>query len=273
MHNELYQRDKTPQMSECHERFLNFSQLLSELVDERGRKLNDTTVAFLYQLFPNDLFVKAFSLLETNLMFLYVWDSNDTIAKTSGKKHAGDGVDNSCDCISEPNQPMLQKQTHFHKHNSDKNDVSRLANLLYDDLTRTSILHRIIVQSVEGEVSKHPTYVDVATWFCSCDDYTRCFKSLVSDRDVESARLENTSCLEEMFERYSEETEDSFGKVNSHMHVNTSKVICQHLLAAAILLQTSLKVLKFFTSVKQSVSIFSVNNKDDWLKLHLNIID
>lgn len=251
-------------MSQGQERFLNYSQLLSELVDGRGRTLNDTTVAFLYQLFPNDLFVKAFSLLETHNLFLYVWDSIDDVALNDGVQCSDAEIDETSNSVAGSRLPTEGHQCHS-KRNSNDNDISRLANMLYDLETRSKTLHRIIVQSVDEEVSKKPIYVDVTAWFCSCNEYTKCFSGMLHNNGDEG--------YQGMFETYGNETDDNFAKVNSHTHVNSSKVICQHLLAAAILLQTSLKVLKYFTSVKQSVSLFSINNKDDWLKLHLNIVD
>ena len=217
-------------MELCQERFLNYSSLLSSLVNEDGIGLNDTTVAFLHQLFPNDIFVKAFSLLETHNIFLYVWSSS---------KGSNNGI----------------------------HDVSALAETLYDDNLRSTTLLRMIVQSIDQEFSKEPIYVDVSAWFCSCSEYSECLQ------DLTSITIADEDPLDKYFEIYSHSTGDCFSRIRENMYMNTSKTLCQHLLAGAILLQTSAKVLKYFTAVKQTVSLICISNKDDWLKLHLNIVE
>lgn len=260
------------------ERFLNYSQLLSTIVDDTGKGLNDTTVAFLYQLFPDDMFVKAFSLLESNNIFLYLWNSDVTVRKPSSDSDSTEADDSRtipADISSheEKTTNIDSMHTSGYSKNDPQDNTHEMLKLLYAEENR-SVMHRIIVQSIDKGNTQEPIYVNVSSWLCSCNEYSECLLSLLRASDnIENTNTKDDQPFPTAFEVYAKDTEDKFAKVSTNKHVNINKVFCEHLLASSILLHTSLKVLNYFTTFQKTVSVFTIANRDDWLRLHLNIVE
>ncbi|AEY98960.1 FAGR140Cp [Eremothecium gossypii FDAG1] len=195
----------------------NYSKLLRNLVTE-DNVLNEVVVSFLYQLFPRDLFVRAFSLLESADMFIYVW------------------------------MPTPKE-----------------ADELLESLYNGTPLYRPIVRPRGPD--DRPVCVDLDHWFCSCTEFAAtCRPHLVGDTPLSDALFRPTEAAD---------PDDCFGMLAGpqHLRADPEKLMCEHLFAFAILLQTDLRVLRHFsTGPGAQVFVLGITSIDEWLKLHLNVV-
>lgn len=223
-------------MSMSDNTHINYSELLAELINDD--KLNDIIVSFLYHLFPNELFIRAFSLLESNDMFIYVFEDTSSI-----------------DTIK-----SIKSST-----SNEEDELCELVNKFYDPDSESLFIYRLIVRETNNLEEDKPIYVDLNHWFCSCEEYSQNFTDgLFSPDDL--------SC--QFTKELDQHTSDRFAKWLKYPQRfwNHEKLICIHLLAFGILLQTSVKVLRYFTITKLQVFLIRIHSSDEWLKLHLNII-
>lgn len=258
-----------------NERFLNYSQLLSNLIEEKEEKLNEGTIAFLYQLFPNDMFVKAFSLLESSTIFLYIWNS-EVIQPKYDTSHESIGIGYKSQPQDRLESWAFEAGAGFDsikpsKPASPEDDVFMLFESIYQ--TDSNRLTRIIVQQVEEASAQELICIDVDSWSCSCHEYAECLANPMNSTTNAKSSNEYFTEKFDLLERFNENVEDKFAKIKPGVHVNVNRILCEHLLAASILLKTSTRVLAYFAMTKKTVSVLSVNNRDDWLKLHLNLLE
>ncbi|GAV52473.1 hypothetical protein ZYGR_0AG04640 [Zygosaccharomyces rouxii] len=212
---------------------INHSKLFGQLINKNGQ-MNDTVASFLYYMFPRELFIRALSLIESCNMFIYVLVPSDV--------------------------------------NSDTNQLSSflevpdLVNSIYDD----SELHRLIVKPNDDDI---PIYVDLNNWMCSCQEYTDLMLEQLNhmeSRSLSSSLLKDVNDSQ-MFQ------EDRFAQLDAHSlsmqrYVHSEKLNCPHLLAYSILLRSSTRTLLHFLERGQ-ILLIQINNMDEWLKLHINVVE
>ncbi|AMD22225.1 HGL115Cp [Eremothecium sinecaudum] len=243
------------------EESLNYSKLLSSLINEDGT-LNEVVTSFLYQLFPRDLFVRAFSLLESTDLLIYILD---TEKKLSEKPPGGETQDTK-DHKNVENDQKASSASNSPHHIPEANNLDSLINACYEkDSTK---IFRLIVQQANQDIA--PFYVDLEKWFCSCDEYAGLLcEKLRSEKSLAEQLINHKGSIPS-------ENQDDFAKIrlqSDSVIARHDKIMCPHLLAFAILLQTSQSVLRYFTKgPTPGVFIFTVAEIDDWLKLHLNVV-
>lgn len=212
---------------------INHSKLFSQLVNNDGQ-MNDIIASFLYYMFPRELFIRALSLIDSCNMFIYVLIPSKVDEET--------------------NQPLRSLQ------------ISDLVNSIYDD----SELYRLIVKPSDEDV---PIYVDLNNWMCSCQEYTDLMLEEVnSTKDGNLA----TSLLNDIDDSQKFQ-EDRFSQLDAHSlsmqrYVSQDKINCPHLLAYSILLRSSTRTLSHFIE-KGQVLLIQIDNMDEWLKLHINVVE
>ncbi|CAR30337.1 Suppressor of hydroxyurea sensitivity protein 2 [Lachancea thermotolerans] len=245
------------------EHYIDYSQLLAQLLDKDG-ELNETTVSFLYHLFPSDFFVRAMSLIDSNNMFIYVFERDETSAAlTTSVGTEPDEVETTTETLrTSPSPPVASEQELGNAVQS-----SALINTLYEK--PQSVLHRLIVKQ-EGPQSP-PVCVDLRHWFCSCDEYNTLFEERMLTDEEPSLYSKATTEL-----RAGASITDSFAsmppKGASRRYFRHDIIMCPHLLAFAILLQTTPELLTYFTHKAATVYLITIQNLDEWLKLHLNVV-
>lgn len=212
---------------------INYSELFGQLINKNG-EMNDTVASFLYYMFPRELFIRALSLIESCNMFIYVLVPS--------------GVNN------ETNQPLKCLE------------AFELVNSIYDDAG----LHRLIVKPSDENI---PIYVDLNNWMCSCHEYTDLMLGQLNH--VHSGSLE-TSLLKDIDDSQNFQ-EDRFAQLDAHSlsmqrYIHSEKLNCPHLLAYSILLRSSTRILLHFLERGQ-ILLIQINNMDEWLKLHINVVE
>ncbi|CAR26491.1 hypothetical protein ZYGR_0H03040 [Zygosaccharomyces rouxii] len=212
---------------------INHSELFSQLVNKDGQ-MNDTVASFLYYMFPRELFIRALSLIESCNMFIYVLVPSGVNDKN--------------------NQPLKFLE------------VSDLVNSIYDD----SELHRLIVKPSDEDV---PTYVDLNNWMCSCQEYTDLMLERLNQMEAGSLASSLLKDIDDS-QRFQE---DRFAQLDAHSlsmqrYVHCEKLNCPHLLAYSILLRSSTRTLQHFLE-KGQILLIQINNMDEWLKLHINVVE
>ncbi|AET40283.1 Shu2p Ecym_5543 [Eremothecium cymbalariae DBVPG len=258
---------------EPKEKDINYSKLLCNLVTD-AYSLNEVVVSFLYQLFPRDLFVRAFSLLESGNMFIYIWNdekytqliqATEVAENVHGTKATDVGIGDPNrqyrSCGNAADYPEEEPE------GSHSEQLGLQIAAFYEN--RQQLLYRLIIKEEHEDDS--PIYVDLDHWFCSCDE----FNGLLHD----AASSPTFHSKEELTSSYTENTDnqDSFARLGTldltGIFIKHEKLMCSHLLAFAILLQTHEKILRYF-SKGPSTQIFMINicSTDEWLKLHLNIV-
>ena len=292
-------------MDQSISKHIDCSQYFSQLVDEAGN-INDTISTFLYYMFPRDLFIRALSLLESNDMIIYVLtlDQNrnvfqgsicttfpDTRSVTATSTPTptptvtSSGDDNTSPTRKSSSVPPSKGVDSV---NND-NDTARLQDLLYKlYYDSEQLLCRLIVRSQDdstsNESNERPIFVDIENWMCSCDEFsTEFLREIVALRDSEREDPHTASKnLRDIFisenDDIQELSDDLFAQLNAHSlskqrYFRHDKVMCPHLLAFSIILRSSsYAILKHFVLERSSVFLIQVNSIDEWLKLHINIV-
>lgn len=212
---------------------INHSKLFNQLINKNGQ-MNDAVASFLYYMFPRELFIRALSLIESSNMFIYVLVP--TVAKDDN------------------NEPLKFLE------------VSDLVTSIYED----SELHRLIVKTNDENV---PIYVDLNNWMCSCQEYTDLMLNQLNHTGTESL---SSSLLKDIDDSQKFQ-EDKFAQLDAHSlsmqrYVHSEKLNCPHLLAYSILLRSSTRILLHFIEAGQ-ILLIQINNMDEWLKLHINVVE
>lgn len=250
------------------QKHIDYSQLLARLIQEEDDtlKLNDTILSFLYHMFPRELFVRAISLLESMDMFIYVLDEQN--AKQCNKQEVTTSVSTEDDASTEEKQKLSPGPLTHQEIGS--NNLDGLIDSMYNK-EQTS-LYRLIVK--QEDLSSPPIYVDLGHWFCSCKEFTCLFQEELYKQDSCDSTLAEVLSFE--IDTMDEPTEDTFSRLPSEdccvRFFRHDQLMCPHLLAFGILLQTDVKILRYFTQIKSQVILLSVQNIDEWLKLQLNIV-
>lgn len=248
------------------EQSINYSKLFAKLIGKNGR-MDDTIASFLYYMFPKEMFVRALSLIESSDMFIYVFERQQLNSSTmEATKSTSTDADKSFG--SEAKSPQHSVKDEATMTNSTQ---GLLVSSIYDN--ESDILYRLIVKP---EHEKEPSiYVDLSNWFCSCAEYTESFMEHVENHDsmehsLADRLIKDTKDVQEF-------SDDRFAQLDAHSlskqrYFQHSKVICPHLLAFSMLLRSSKRVLRYFAVEKGQVLLISINNMDEWLKLHINIV-
>jgi len=203
---------------------INYSEILGQLVHKGKSEINADILAFCFNLFDSETFIKAISLLETNNVFIYIYTPNDSVARED------------------------------------------ITNYFYEE--QRIVLQRIIVKE-ESEEDKI-IYVDLNNWFCSCDEFNCEFQNNIQNL---SSLIEKKLSDETLSSNTHHTQIDKFAKIKDSENFNsTCKVMCSHLLAASILLQSSPSVFDHFTKTIQTCYIIKVTSIDEWLRLQCNIV-
>ncbi|QLQ82079.1 hypothetical protein HG537_0G03340 [Torulaspora globosa] len=233
---------------------INYSRLFAQLIGKDGH-MNDTIASFLYYLFPRELFVRALSLIESNDMFIYILDTTRCDRNRS---------DTSTDADS-PSKPSSKRTDTVPTQTSTVIETHPLVGMAYEN--GPDYLHRLIVKH-----ANQPIFVDLQNWFCSCDEYTQLFaqETTPHPNDCVSLLVSDIDDLQDF-------SDDKFAQLDAHSlckqrYFRHDKLICAHLLAYSILLRSSKNILSYFTTTRQLVPMIKVNNMDEWLKLHINLV-
>ncbi|KAG0667103.1 suppressor of hydroxyurea sensitivity [Maudiozyma exigua] len=245
---------------------VNYSELFSQLI-AKDDKINTSMLTFLYYMFPRDLFIRALSLLESNDMMIYILDnenSPDTAAKRTETL-----ADES---ISKSETNEIDTKVHAETINTQTNNELKYMNdtlrSIYKD-DDFKLLYRLIVKSNDTT----PIYVYLKNWTCSCNEYCELFHDSISSNRTESIQNKLITEIDDI----DEFKDDHFAQLDIHSfsrqyYFQFDKVMCPHLLAYSILLRSSLTVLEHFVIRKSNVLLIRINNIDEWLKLHINIV-
>lgn len=258
---------------------INFTELFAELIDSKG-ELNDSISTFLYYMFPRDLFIRALSLLESNDMMIYAFDNNEesnlsthnsTSTETAGSVDTSIHITNTINDNSPKKKSLNNDITDYEESgNKYKNETfEKLLRNVYDD--DYQLLYRLIVKS--SEESTLPVYVDLKNWTCSCNEFCELFEKEINsqpDKSIEDLLLNDIDDIDKF-------NDDKFGQLDAfsfskQRYFKFDKVICPHLLAYSILLESSLSIVQHFVITKSNVLLIRINNIDEWLKLHINIV-
>ncbi|SCV03936.1 LAMI_0H12134g1_1 [Lachancea mirantina] len=243
------------------QKYINFSQLLSGIIEtnEGVDQLNEVVVSFLYHLFPKELFVRALSLLESSNMFIYVLEN-----KTCDE-HGSKQVDNTNGSRVSASLLISEANLVPSGNDSSRTEQRHLWELLYET---EQLQHKLIVEN-EDSVGGTPVVTDLDRWFCSCSEYITLFGDELQQDDDE--RPLACKLVQEIDK--TEGAHDKFARIKQQQrYFRHDKIMCPHLLAFSILLQTEPKTLRYFTGTRQTVYLIRVQNIDEWLRLHLNIV-
>ncbi|KAL6941319.1 hypothetical protein ACO0RG_002447 [Hanseniaspora osmophila] len=215
--------------------FINYSEILSQLVNEEN-ELNQDILAFCFNLFDSETFIKALSILESRNLFLYLFTP----------------------------VPLLE---------TNANQQETLLSSFYKNQNDSQYLKRIIIKENN---EKDIVFVDLDSWYCGCEEHNRKYRDSMDDLSslVEKKQELNTSQNKTMyFSQPPQEPEDFFAKIPASKQYDSScKIMCPHLLAAAILLQSSMAVFQHFLTKKETCYIIKVESMDEWLRLQCNIV-
>ncbi|SCU99755.1 LANO_0F03488g1_1 [Lachancea nothofagi CBS 11611] len=251
--------------------YVDYSQLLSQLLNDQF-ELNDTVISFLYHLFPGELFVKAMSLLDSNDMFIYVFDKAH--AQCEHSESTETEPDGSGKEAREPQDAEADADANnfTNSFSSSHTDNTDLVSLLYK--APETVLYRLVVKPETAQGP--PICVDLDHWFCSCEEYGSQFQqNFIRDTSENREPSIYSRAVTELNASASSNS-DRFAQLplqhNVQRYFRHELVLCPHLLAFAILLQTSSQVLTYFTQKNATVYLITVQHLDEWLKLHLNMI-
>ncbi|EDO18677.1 hypothetical protein Kpol_1055p32 [Vanderwaltozyma polyspora DSM 70294] len=239
-----------------------YSQFFSKLINDNN-EMDDTMTSFLYYLFPRELFIRALSLLDSGDMFIYVLE-NGNISSSSMNL-----VPTVCDSDESRSPSSSGNSNNEASNESNTIDSNSIVEELYD--IDTELQNRLIVKTHEKD--SPPIYVDLKTWFCSCDEFNSYFNLELQKNQsipIQDTLIRNIDDIQEF-------SEDKFAQIDAHSlskqkYVCHEKLMCPHLLAYSILLASSTKTLRYFTLVNQTVLLIRISNMDEWLKLHINIV-
>ncbi|KAL6945392.1 hypothetical protein ACO0QE_002844 [Hanseniaspora vineae] len=213
--------------------FINYTETLSQLVNEEN-ELNQDILAFCFNLFDSETFIKALSILESGNLFIYVFSP---LPETNEKQNKAFPVN------------------------------------LYENQNSNQYMKRTIIkENNEQDI----VFVDLDIWYCSCEEFNRQYKETMDDLSslLEKKQELNTSQSRTMyFSQPPEAPKDYFAKIPaSKQYDSTCKIVCPHLLAASILLQSSATVFQHFLTKKETCYVIKVESMDEWLRLQCNIV-
>ncbi|CCF57246.1 hypothetical protein KAFR_0C02530 [Kazachstania africana CBS 2517] len=249
---------------------INFSKLFSKLLKEHN-EIDDTVSSFLYYMFPRDLFIRALSLIESNNMFIYALAAeccqvsaltttfHDTPVSSTISKSVTSEITEIDVNIPQMSSPISQVNKLIEKFMQDDIDLS----------------YRLIVRPENTQSS--PLYVDLDNWTCSCTEFSELFQ-----KELETSRNSANTDLKDLLIREIDDmndfSEDKFAQLDSHSlskqrYFKWERITCCHLLAYSIVLKSSPKLLRYFIVEKTNVLLIPINNIDEWLKLHINIVE
>lgn len=236
--------------------------------------MDDTMASFLYYLFPRELFIRALSLLESNDMFIYTFqpdsslplkessttktfDDKDAVTKTSSDLTSSSKTDPDNERDSNEAEGKKEKEK----------EIEELVNDVYNE--EDQFLHRLIVKP--ENTHSPPISVDLLNWFCSCSEFNELFHEELKKGE------ELSNCLIKEIDDMSEFSNDKFSQLDAHSlsrqkYFKFDKCLCHHLLAYSIILRSSPDILRYFTLKNCSVFHLRIDNLDEWLKLHINIV-
>ncbi|EHN03180.1 Shu2p [Saccharomyces cerevisiae x Saccharomyces kudriavzevii VIN7] len=218
---------------------IEYSKLFAKLVDQNDdTKLDDVIAAFLYYMFPRELFIRAISLLESSDMFIYILD-----------------------------------KLHEEENKVSRSLVDMLIDEFYTDSLDSPLEYRLIVKDTNDGAP--PILVDIAHWFCSCEEYCKHLHETLEKTD-EKEELHDLLINE--VDDHLQFSDDKFAQLDPHSlckqwYFKFDKICCSHLLAFSILLKSSITVLRFFTDSSNKVFVISIDDIDEWLNLHINIVE
>ncbi|CAI4037963.1 hypothetical protein SMKI_04G3000 [Saccharomyces mikatae IFO 1815] len=218
---------------------IEYSKLFAKLVNPSDdTKLDDTIASFLYYMFPRELFIRAISLLESSDMFIYILDK------------------------------VYEKEG-----NVAASLIDVLVDEFYTDSSSSPLEYRLIVKDTNDGAP--PILVDIVQWFCSCEEYCEHFHGALEKTDQKE---ELHDALVNEIDDHLQFSNDRFAQLDPHSlskqwYFKFDKICCSHLLAFSILLRSSANVLKFFTVSSSKVFVISIDNIDEWLNLHINIVE
>lgn len=218
-------------------------------------------------MFPRDLFIRALSLLESNDMMIYILDNDNSQDTTAKRTETLADESMSKSEINEIDTKVRAKTINTET-NSELQYMNDTLRSIYKD-DDSKLIYRLIVESNDTA----PIYVDLKNWTCSCNEYCELFHDSISLNRKESIQNELITEIDDI----EEFKDDHFAQLDIHSfsrqyYFQFDKVICPHLLAYSILLRSSLTVLEHFVIRKSNVLLIRINNIDEWLKLHINII-
>lgn len=253
---------------------INYSKLFSQLIGKNGH-MDNAIASFLYYLFPRELFVTALSLIESSNMFIYVLDVQTDNKSIKSNISIGTDIDKSFESsVDETKKSATTVKgaiSVISKPDAETSTTDLLVNTLYEN--ESELLYRLIVKS--GNDQQPPIYVDLQNWFCTCDDYTELFLEEISKNP--SDKSDHSASLIKEIDDLQDFSDDKFAQLDAHSfskqrYMHHEKVMCAHLLAYSMLLRSSARTLRHFTVEKAEVLLIPINNMDEWLKLHINIV-
>lgn len=265
-------------ISELFEKLIIFNKGINKYV------MDETISSFLYYLFPRDLFIRALSLLESNDMFIYVLKKD-----SRGENKALTCTDNNNNNTNNDNDIQNKLIENFYRHSLYELSflfrliVKNQIEFMHDNNTNKKS-NSINNNSNNNNTQESLIYVDILHWSCSCDEYSSELLKQMDykenfeeddDVDIVPSNIKDYLLIEiDDLEKFSTDRFcqlDSFS-LSKQRYFKYNKVMCAHLLAYAILLTSNENVLKFFIQQERTVYLLSINNINEWLKLHINII-
>lgn len=264
-----------------NENRINYSELFRKLLKQDG-EMDDTMSSFLYYLFPRDLFIRALSLIDSNNMFIYILDRNceENLAKAEHFKTIADESSNLTEGDEAGERVSEAAVSDEASAGNDANASSISPKILSEKLDAMirqfcsdefSQMYRLIVKT--DTVEEPPVYVDIEKWSCSCDEFNDVMLAEINkepDTDIQSYLIKEIDDLTEF-------NEDKYGQLDAYSlskqkYFRTDKVMCAHLLAFSIVTSMDEINLRQFVMEKSKVYMIPINNIDEWLKLHINIV-
>ena len=247
---------------------VNYSELFSQLI-AKDDKINTSMLTFLYYMFPRDLFIRALSLLESNDMMIYILD-NDDVSSIPAKRTETLADQWLMKSTTDTMDTTVKADTINTDTNSELKYMNDTLRSLYDN--DSNLLYRLIVKSDDTT----PIYVDLKNWTCSCNEYCEYFHNCINSNSNSNKPDIRDELINEI-DDIDEFKEDHFAQLNVHSfsrqyYFQFDKVICPHLLAYSILFRSNLFILQHFVIKKSNVLLIRINNIDEWLKLHINIV-
>ncbi|CEP63053.1 Shu2p LALA0_S07e01354g [Lachancea lanzarotensis] len=155
-----------------------------------------------------------------------------------------------------------------------------MVDALYDDDPAQRIVNRLVIKQNNDQTP--PVCVDLNRWFCSCEEFnTQFLQNIIkpTNTDPPDQTTLYSRAVQDLNTDHVPQRSDRFAQLphNPADHVQHyfrhEMAMCPHLLAFAILLQTSARVLSYFTDTNMTVYLITVHNLDEWLNLHLNVVD
>ncbi|SCU81487.1 LAFA_0C05270g1_1 [Lachancea sp. 'fantastica'] len=157
-------------------------------------------------------------------------------------------------------------------------EEKNMVEALYDPAHK--IMNRLVVKQNNEQTS--PICVDLERWFCSCEEFNAQFLQNVVNCTSAGPTDQSTlysRAVQDLDTKHSPPRSDRFAQLPHNptdqvqRYFRHEMAMCPHLLAFGILLQTSTRILAYFTHTNMTVYLITVQNLDEWLNLHLNVVD